>query len=186
MTNHSFTQSPHYVVAHAMYDKGMKRARQEVYDKLASEFKEDVLRQVREHIIETIHAEELEKLRKDITEQVTRIIYDDAFDKLEKELGSLKNKDSVVMFPNLSIIYEKDNVSITDYEIHVKNVFERMGYQSRDCRFVCGGHPDWIFTKDMERIYVEVKSPTDGLRPMQGAWILKHPDKKVIIYYIGE
>lgn len=94
-----------------------------------------------------------------------------------------KNNQKTSLFINLNIIVEKVK-EIVNAEDYVRNRFEEQGYETQDCRMVGGGHPDFIFRKGMDVIYVEVKSDVDGLKINQAQWILQNKDKKVIVYYV--
>ena len=99
-----------------------------------------------------------------------------------------KTKQEASDFPiilNMNIVVEKSRERIGSEEF-VKNKFEKAGYITEDCRLVGGGHPDFIFRKNNEEIYIEVKSESYGLSMSQARWILQNPSKKVILYYVDE
>lgn len=103
---------------------------------------------------------------------------------IHKELQTIEKEpqeDSIIV--NLDIIVDKTHllVSPDDYVI---DKFRKKGYNCQDCRMAGQGHPDFIFRKGNEIIYVEVKSEFYGLSLSQAKWILQNKDKKVILYYV--
>ncbi len=87
------------------------------------------------------------------------------------------------IFLNIKTIIEKQKGD-KDPEQYVKKRFEYQGYECEDCRMAGGGHPDYIFRKNKEILYVEVKSPSDGLKMNQAKWMLQNPDKNIILFYV--
>ena len=87
------------------------------------------------------------------------------------------------IFLNIKTIIEKQR-GFQNPEEYVIERFENQGYECEDCRLAGGGHPDFIFRKGGESIYVEVKSPSDGLKMNQAKWMLQNSDKKIILFYV--
>lgn len=116
----------------------------------------------------------IKKLNPEMKEKLLNNIQEDIsfFEKTIKELD----------LTNLSIIIE--TIETSDCEDYVRKKFKAMGYRAIDCRKYRKGHPDFIFKKFKEKIYVEVKADNDGLRLSQLNWILNNKDKKIIIYFI--
>ncbi len=100
-----------------------------------------------------------------------------------KTRGYKQHRESVLI-SNLDMIFDKCRDTKLTAEEYVWKKLERMGYKIIDCRRVGDGHPDYIAVKDNKSVFVEVKSTGDGLAMNQGKWIMKNPDKKVIIYWV--
>lgn len=114
-----------------------------------------------------------------MTHAINNIFLDDA----EETRGCYQHRESIVL-PNLDMIFDKCRNNKLSAEEYVQIKLKRMGYQVIDCRRVGDGHPDFIAIKNNTRVFVEVKSTEDGLRMEQGKWIMKHPQNKVIIYWV--
>jgi len=97
--------------------------------------------------------------------------------------GYYQHRESVVI-NNLDMIFDKCRNNKLDAEEYVMIKLKRMGYKVIDCRKYGDGHPDYIAIKKDKRVYIEVKSTNDGLRMNQAKWIMKNPDKKVIIFWV--
>ena len=97
--------------------------------------------------------------------------------------GVYQGRESVVI-NNLSMIFDKCRTKDMTAETYVDKKLVLMGYKVIDCRQYGQGHPDYIAIKGKTRVYVEVKSTGDGLSMSQGSWIMKNPDKKVIIFWV--
>ncbi len=101
----------------------------------------------------------------------------------EKTRGYKQHRESVLI-PNLDMIFDKCRDKKLTAEQYVLEKLKRMGYEVIDCRQYGEGHPDFIVIKDNKRAFIEVKSTNDGLSMSQGKWIMKNPEKKVIIYWV--
>ena len=125
------------------------------------------------------------KVENMVKEEVNKELTEKFRIELEKFKTSIKNKDDIILLPNLKIIidYVPYGEGINSEEF-VKNKFESMGYKVINATRYCGGHPDLICENGLNRFFVEVKSPSDSLRLNQAKWILNNKDKEVILYLL--
>lgn len=119
------------------------------------------------------------EFQKGVAHAVDTIFLDD----VKETRGYYQHRESVII-NNLSMIFDKCRTKEISAEDYAKYKLARMGYKIIDCRKYGGGHPDYIAIKENKRVYVEVKSTNDGLSMSQGKWIMKNPDKKVIIFWV--
>jgi hypothetical protein len=69
-------------------------------------------------------------------------------------------------------------------EVVVRAMFEKLGFEVKDTRNECGGHPDYIVrNKAGEELFVEVKEETDAIRLNQIEWRIKQ-NKPVVFIFI--
>ena len=94
-------------------------------------------------------------------------------------IDTFKASNVEFMFDSIEVFTKEDA------EAYVKNFFEKIGYTvERSRRFK--GVPDFYVFKEGTKFYVEVKTNGDGLREEQARWIVKNPEKKVIVFFLHQ
>ena len=148
------------------------------------QLKEELKKQIDLEKEEILNKEKI-RLQKSITKEVTKEVYNKVIKEVEEYKTKIKDKDNIIFLPNLKIIVDNSK-----YDGRVENFvgkkFESMGYEVEYCMSVGKGHPDLICKKGLEQLYVEVKSPTDGLHLNQAKWILQNKNKQFILYFIDK
>lgn len=167
----------------AGYNTAIEEYKLKYYKKISPKLKAKILEEIKAEIKNEELDKLTEKLRIDITEEISKKLNEEMYEKLEKYQSEL-NKDTNIFLPNLNIIIDSPNDRIIDAEEYVSQKFESMGYKTKDCRILGKGHPDFIFIKGKERIFVEVKMQGDGLKINQANWILNNKSKRIIVYFV--